>query len=317
MTRARPLPTTDPALTFTSLFDYPDDRFRRISPHGDIGILTLWTKLDRAIPRLEAIAPEALDPDGRVAVISQFYGGGFQQLLCNLLHNPQIRHLIAIGQDLADQGLRVCEELEAALTVGLEEIEVLGVPSLRVVGRAARSRRSTASTCARSRGASRSTARRAGSPIRAGRGAAPPHRRAAASPAPTERGPRIVPPTADELPRTTRLPGERTAQQVVGERPLQVWGDLVVRTMRFGEPIELRKGPRIELLGAKAVILDPDEDSPQALRQAGFSSERFAAYQRAILDPALPEGVGYTYGNRLRGHFAASAPEGLGLGRPG
>lgn len=311
MTRARPLPTTDPALTFTSLFDYPEDRFRRISPRGDIGILTLWTKLDRAIPRLAAIAPEALDPEGRVAVISQFYGGGFQQLLCNLLHNPQIRHLIAIGQDLADQGLRVCEELEAALTVGLEELEVLGVPSLRVVGES-RTFPAFEGFDVRPLQGQVSLHRHTGRLADPGLAEALPRLLAELPrhPAPAERGPRIVPPTADELPRTMRLPGERTAQQVVGERPLQVWEDLVVRTMRFGEPIELRKGPRIELLGAKAVILDPSEDSPEALRQAGFSPDRFAAYQRAILDPALPEGVGYTYGNRLRGHFIARASGG-------
>lgn len=309
MTSARPVPTQQaaPALAFESLFDYPDDRFRVVNPHGDIGVLTMWTKLDRAVPRLASIVPEALAPGGRIAVISQCYGGGFQQLLCNLLYNPQIRYLIAIGQDLADQGLRVCEELEAVLRDGFEPVDVLGVPSLRVAGE------------------QRTVPQLDGFSVEPLRGRVALHRLTGrlADPRlaqelprlvdelpvhapPTRRGPRIVPPAASDVPRTVRRPGDRTAQQVVGERPLQVWEDLVVRTMRFGEPVELRKGRRIELLGAKAVILDPTEDSPQALRAAGFDPERFAAYQRAILDPALPESVGYTYGNRLRGHFAAA-----------
>lgn len=308
MTSSQPLPPTGaaPALAFASLFDYPEDRFRLVSPGGDIGILTLWSKLDRVIPRLEAIAPDALDPHGRVAVLSQFYGGGFQQLLCNLLYNPQIRYLIAIGQDLADQGLRVCEELDAVLRDGLEEVDVLGVPSLRVVGEQRTFPQFDGFTVEPLRGRvelHRLTGR-----------LADPHlaaelprllRELPRHAPPAAHGPRVVPPAAASLPRRVRRPGDRAAQQVVGGRPLAVWEDLVVRTMRFGEPVELRKGARIELLGAKAVITEPEEDSPDALRSAGFSPERFAAYQRAILEPELPEGVSYTYGNRLRGHFAA------------
>jgi thymidylate synthase len=321
MTSPQPLPPTStaPALAFDSLFDYPEDRFRIISPRGDVGILTLWSKLDRVVPRLEAIAPQALDPQGRVAVLSQFYGGGFQQLLCNLLHNPQIRHLIAIGQDLADQGLRVCEELAAALTSGLEPVDVLGVPSLRVIGEHRTFPAFDGFDIAPLLGrvsVHRLTGRladpRLADELPRLLAELPVH------PAPSRRGPRIMPPTAEQLPRTTRRPGARTAQQVVGERPLQVWEDLVVRTMRFGEPVQLRKGPRIELLGAKAVILDPAEDSPAALGAAGFSPERFGAYQRAILDPQLPEGVSYTYGNRLRGYFSGGAADGgAGSGNSG
>ncbi len=308
MSSVAPLPPSASPLTFASLFDYPSDRFRVVNPRGDVGVLTLWTKLDRAIPRLASIVPHALDPArGRIAVISQFYGGGFQQLLCNLLHNPQLRHLVLIGQDLADQGLRVCEELEAALTVGLEPVEVLGVPSLRVVGEQRTFPAFEGFDIAPLVGrvsVHRLTGRLADPRL----AAELPHLmdELPVYPAPVRRGPRIVPPTADGLPRTRRRPGERTAQQVVGERPLQVWEDLVVRTMRFGAPVELRNGSRIELLGAKAVILDPTEDAPTALRSAGFSPERFAAYQRAILEAELPDGVAYTYGNRLRGHFGAS-----------
>ena len=71
---------------------------------------------------------------------------------------------------------------------------------------------------------------------------------------------------------------------------------------RFGRPVKLSRGPRLELLNAKAVITEPAHDSAAALARYGFELERFLAYQRAILRSELPEDVSYTYGNRLRAH---------------
>ena len=81
-----------------------------------------------------------------------------------------------------------------------------------------------------------------------------------------------------------------------------------MRVMRFGRRVELRKGPRFELLNAKAVIAEPADDPPAALASYGFDRAAFAVYQEEILRPELPEGIAYTYGNRLRGHF----PQGEG-----
>ena len=54
-------------------------------------------------------------------------------MFCNLLHNPQVRHLIALGADL---DLPTCDEIEAFLRDGLQETELLGAPLRRVVGTA-------------------------------------------------------------------------------------------------------------------------------------------------------------------------------------
>jgi thymidylate synthase len=94
-----------------------------------------------------------------------------------------------------------------------------------------------------------------------------------------------------------------TAHQVVRRGPLDCWIELVVRTMRFGRPVQLRKGTRLELLNARAVITAPTEDRAELLAEVGFDLEQFRAYQRSILDPDLPDTIGYTYGNRLRGYF--------------
>ena len=69
-------------------------------------------------------------------------------MFCNLLHNPQVRHLIALGADL---DLPTCDEIEAFLRDGLEETELLGAPLRRVVGTARSSRSPRASTPAPAR----------------------------------------------------------------------------------------------------------------------------------------------------------------------
>jgi thymidylate synthase len=99
-------------------------------------------------------------------------------------------------------------------------------------------------------------------------------------------------------------PSAATGHQVIRTRPLDCWEELVVRTVRFGRPVTLEKGTRLELLNVKAVITDPQVESRQALSGFGFDLDRFLRYQRAILEPQLPEDVDYTYGNRLRGYFS-------------
>lgn len=98
-------------------------------------------------------------------------------------------------------------------------------------------------------------------------------------------------------------PSAATGHQVMRSRPLRCWEELVVRTIRFGRPVTLRKGPRLELLNVKAVITEPQVESREELAEFGFDRDRFLRYQRSILDPELPEDLDYTYGNRLRGHF--------------
>jgi hypothetical protein len=51
--------------------------------------------------RFERVSPEILGPIASwIVVMSNLYGDGLHQMLRNLLYNPQIRHLIAIGEDL-------------------------------------------------------------------------------------------------------------------------------------------------------------------------------------------------------------------------
>ena len=58
------------------------------------------------------------------------------------------------------------------------------------------------------------------------------------------------------------------------------------------------------------VITQPQEESDQALKEHGFSLEKFTTYQERILSAELQQDQHYGYGNRLRGYFKGGADEG-------
>jgi hypothetical protein len=251
--------------------------------------------------KLEEIAPGLLDPEtSRVAVIANLYGDGMLAMFCNLLFNPQVRHLVAAGEDL---GLAVPREIEAFLEHGLEDATLLGKTVKRVPG--------TQRTFPALPDFDTERLRRTVTFRHLGRLS----NRALADELPAyvrglPRGPEAherdrvrveIPAAIGE--DYAYAPSHPAAHQVVRARPLDCWEELIVRTIRFGRPVRLRKGPRIELLNVKVVVTDPAPESAEALARYGFDLDRFRAYQRRILDPELPEGIDYTYGNRLRGRF--------------
>lgn len=283
---------------FDALY-YPD-RLDVVNPHGDVGLVTLWSPVRTVRRKLaEQVASDLLEPArSRLAVISNLYGDGMHAMFCNLLFNPQVRHLVAVGEDL---GLPTTSEVDAFLTDGLEDTKMLDRPLKRIRGTqrllpalpgfdAARLRRTLSF---------RHLGRVAdGAPRLAG------HLDELPPPRPAREQDRVrveIPAAAgaDHAPR----PSEPRAHQVVRRRPLDCWEELVVRCVRFGRPVGLADGPRLELRNARALITDPADDPPRALAALGFDLDRFRGYQRAILDPRVPDGIAYTYGNRLRAHF--------------
>jgi hypothetical protein len=284
--------------TFEAL--YHAERLHMVNPAGDVGIVTLWSPLRSARRRLAEISAELLDPArSRVAVISNLYGDGMYAMLCNLLYNPQVRHLIAIGQDL---GLPTCEELEAFLEHGLEDATMLGASVKRIRGtdrvfpagagfeeRRLRERLSFAYLGKLSSESlpSELLGRLDGLPRELGNS--------------VDERLRV---TIEEAPDTgLRRPSQPAAHQVVRRRPLHCWEELVVRAVRFGRPVTLSNGPRLELLNAKAVITEPARESEQALERYGFKLQSLLDYEAKMLEAELPEDTSYTYGNRLREHF--------------
>ena len=283
---------------------YHADLLHVINPDGDVGLVTLWSPFRTVRRKLEELSPALLDPaSSRIAVVANLYGDGMQAMFCNLLFNPQVRHLVGVGEDL---GLSTCDEIEAFLEHGLEDDVMLGTPVKRVRGTARVFPDVAGFDDARLRAAL--SFRHFGKLSRPGLGEELPayldELPRASNGAPAERV-RVEIPEADPEVALARRPAAVGAHQVVRSRPLDCWEELVVRAMRFGHPVALRKGRRLELLNAKAVITAPEPEPRDALAAFGFDLDRFEEYGRRILTPELPEGISYTYGNRLRAHFGA------------
>jgi thymidylate synthase len=280
---------------------YYGDRMTIVNPLGDVGLITLWSPQRTLERKLHADAPGVLDPaEGRVAVVANLYGDGLFAMFCNLLHNPQIRHLVAIGQDL---DLATPEEIAAFLEVGVEPVTVFGQRLLRIRGTNRLLPHVAAFDEQRLRAGL--TFHHLGKVSAPGVGERMAQlMRALPADGPHGDGGRvIVEIPADDADGRTHQPSDLLAHQVTRSSPLECWRELVVRTVRFGQPTQLRKGRRLELLNAKVVIASAREDSAAALAEVGFDREGFSDYERAILDPVLPEQISYTYGNRLRAYF--------------
>ena len=291
-------PASDP-MVFKPL--YYADRLTLVNPLGDVGLVTLWTPLRTAKRVLKQAVRDIFDPStSRIAVISNLYGDGMHQMLCNLLFNPQIRHLVAVGEDL---GLPTTGEIEAFLEHGLEETVMLGTAIQRIPGTSRffpvlenfdakrLQQQLTFSYLGKLTGDN--------FPEKLLRylAALPRH-----GPERTDRRLRveIPPPLEDDY---VYRPSDIISHQVTRRRPLDCWEELVTRTIRFGHPVNLQNGPRIELLNVKAIITEPVDDLTATLEQYGFSLEHFRNYQDQMLTAEIPPGISYTYGNRLRRYF--------------
>jgi thymidylate synthase (methanogen type) len=281
---------------------YYADRVTVINPTGDVGLVTLWTPLRTAMRVLGQGIQDIFNRDAsRIAVIANLYGDGMHEMFCNLLFNPQIRYLVAIGEDL---GLPTTDELDAFLERGLEEVSILGTivhaipgttrffPVLANFDVKRLQQQLTFRHLGKLTGddAAGKLARYLDSLPRLPSGENADRRRV-----------EIPAPIGDDY---AYRPSDVAGHQVARRRPLDCWEELITRTVRFGHPVHLRSGPRIELLNTKVTITDPSDDPEDALKQYGFSLERFRSYQDKMLDSALPPGISYTYGNRLRGYFS-------------
>jgi hypothetical protein len=287
------------------------DRLRVVNPEGDVGLVTLWSPREAVERKLTEVDPAILDPvRSRVAAIGSLYGDGMYAMLCNLLHNPQVGHLIALG---TQAGPSTTDDLEALFARGLEDATLLERPVRRIPGTGRVFPADPAFDVERLRAGltfhhlGRLSSETLPDALRTLLAELP---RADVATLP----PRIAVAlgTGEETTRE-RQPSDVLGHQVARRRPLDVWEELVVRAMRFGREVPVGDGTRLELLNVKAVVREPADDPPQALEAFGVRPGDLRAYQRAILDGSPPDGIAYTYGHRLRGHTLDTLAEATAL----
>lgn len=271
---------------------YYHDKVIVTNSSGYIGILTLWSRVDLVIKRLGSIPTS-------VAAIANFYGDGLNQLLVNLLWNPQITKLYIVGTNRTGS----LQELIGFFKDGVEQITINGSPQLRI----------------------RNTTRLlngaiTGPDLFSYQG--------------NNYFPEIIDLTAGSIdeqitrlldclnketkipecprqrlaitllePKVETFPSIVAGHQIISDNLLDAWRELLFTIHRFGLPTQLKKGLRKELLNLKVVITSPDWLTEEEYSKFNLDKKKLEAYCEAMLEADLAGDITYTYGHRLYKYF--------------
>ena len=258
---------------------YYSDKITIINPHGHIGILTLWSRVDVMLKQLGELPAS-------VAAISNFYGDGINQLLVNLLNNPQISVLHVTGTNRANS----LEDLISFFDNGVEDVKVGGVVQRRI------------------RGTTRLlNAAITGPDMFIRKPKIVCHKNAADLKQSLDTEPivsnfdrkrvELVEQSVDQFPSI------RHGHQIVGTNSIDAWRELLFTIVRFGQPTQLAKGSRRELYNVKVVINDVAWPDDSEYVSVNLEKDRMHKYAKQIIDGVLPDDASYTYGHRLRTYF--------------
>jgi thymidylate synthase len=284
---------------------YFGDKLTIINPHGTIGVVTLWSKVDYVIERFRQAGVDLDSATSPIAVFGTLYGNGLREMLRNLLYNPQIQTLFICGNNRS--GSR--EELQKFFELGLEPVGTSLVqyrpPSLGIQVAPARIRETGRtiddlvkpdlfSTIPELVWLGDNNEEQVGADI---------FRRFLASWKPVsvnELQRRQVPLPEVEV---QYFPGNPRSHVVVRDTIIEAWKEVLYRLTRFGRRVTLKKGDRLELQHVKVVVEKPKFETDEQLRAANLDPERLRHYQEEILRGELRPDETYNYGHRLRAYF--------------
>jgi thymidylate synthase len=290
---------------------YFGDRLLAINPQGIIGVVTLWSKPDYVLERFREAGVD-LDPaTSPIAVFGTLYGNGLREMLRNLLYNPQIQVLLICGHDRSGSK----QELDNFFAQGLEPVANAPIQFLAEKGLAANPYRIKGTQrlidglaapdlfhCIPER-------RDLGDPKNGStvsaikgffQGWSPP----ASTFSDKNRQNQPLP-----MVETQYFPSNPRAHQVVRDKPLDAWLEVLHLITRFGRRVTLKKGERLELQNLKVVVEEPEPASREDLLQVNLDSDKLDQYFQEFLQGELRPDEAYTYGNRLRTYFGLDAAE--------
>lgn len=268
------------------------DKIKTLDSSGNIGILTLWSSTDVVLQRIAQSSLKQLPPE--VCAISNFYGDGINQLLVNLLWNPQVTTLYILGADKTGS----LGELRAFFDEGVEQIKLNGMDQNRIRGT---NRLINAALVGPELFQDSPpalidlTAAKLDDSI-----AKLADRLHSSEPLPQTRERIQV-----ELVETPVeiFPSIRQAHQVVADGLLDAWAEVLFVIRRYGMPVELAKGERQEIQNLKVVITDPKWESSAAYNKFNLDMQGLVDYATEMLQPHLQPDTTYSYGNRLGEYF--------------
>jgi len=279
-------------LAFVNKFDAA---LKVINPFGHIGIVTFWSPVDKVIERLSKRNIDLSSETSNVAVIGNLYGGGFNVFLRTLLYNPQITHIVTMGNVF--NGSNVDKILHNYFTVGTEPVEtsikydIADVTSIRVVDtNYIMDSLLSFDQFAMSRSIPEIS--------HAGRECLFLDDLVCNS---TFQKYRI----AVEAPRAIidAMPSENKGHSIIQYSIASAWKALSHRILNFGKKVQLRAKERLELQDVKVVITKPEFESEEITKKNyGVSSMELAIYMDSLFDSSTGD-FNYTYGNRISGRW--------------
>ena len=287
---------------------YFQDKLTIVNPAGTIGVLTLWSKVDYVIQRFRQAGIDLEAATSPIAVFGTLYGNGLRELLRNLLYNPQIQTLLVCGRNRSGS----LEDLQAFFDLGLET-----AASPLVTYETAASGEPI-QTCKIS-----GTNRLIDNLVRPEHFRLKPHFLVLGEPKDDQTLRHIQDFCASRpnqsmdvhglerreipLPQVSlsHFPSQPQAQTVVRDTPLEAWQELLFVISRFGHPVKLAKGERLELQNLKVVVTQPIFEADAALRQYHIDPKKLRTYQRDFLRGEKGADETYSYGHRLRAYFGA------------
>jgi thymidylate synthase len=297
---------------------YFRDRVQVLNPHGTIGVVTLWSKVDYVVARFREAGVD-LDPaTSPIAVFGNLYGNGLREMLRNLLYNPQIRALVICGNDRSGS----LEELSNFFGFDLEPVESSLVSYISPRG----GNRVSPCRIAYTNRIIDDLVQRQDF-TRDGRIWGPELNQILGDLREAETLKEIkekidsLETSLDLNPRTLLhrkeiplpelevqyFPSNPRGHVVIQDTILDAWKEVLYRLTRFGHRVTLPKGDRLELQHVKVVVEQPGFEEIEPLKSVNLDPDRLRSYQQDLLRGELRPDETYNYGHRLRAYFGLDA----------
>jgi len=254
---------------------------------GNAGIVTLWNPPRTYESKLREANPEVFAHNSNLVTITSLYGNGLAQMLTNLAYNPQISRIAVTGN--APNVVPSFECLDKFLKGNITLEDYGGIKMNKIDGTEVyvdaqlkpemfkyleMERFGTSNFKGVSEYINEAPTRRVSESDR----------------------------TLVELiePEFNDFPSNINRHYIIADSPLDAWKEVLWKIDRFGVNTTLKKGVRRALTNLDVTILDASFEDESLLRKWGFKPEELKAYKEQMIDGKIPEGVNYSYGNRLR-----------------